>query len=361
MAAGQQRLAHLILSDPEGCAFRTIGETARMAEVHESSVVRFSSALGLDGYPGLVQLCRQHLREQAQLVRRFEEAQRNQDSNDLLATVAAFDERNLARTYARIDRQDWHRAVTLLADAPAIHVIGLWKCFSIAHLLAHLLHLVRRKVYLLYSVSGLLIDQLHDISPDDVLVAISIHRYVTETLRAVAFAHEQKVRTIVLTDNPASPLVPYADVIFYVETSGVTILRSVAAFSSLVQALATAVALQLGTRSRTELVIDEELYQGFGAFVEQSSMIEEPKPTRSTSVADKPRQSRKQPANPSGRSRAREGPPVPRKRKDELPTRGAHRLGVRAGTGRAREVPIETKLSERSQPAARNPAGSGGH
>ena len=269
-SSGQQRIARLFLSDPEGCAFRTIGETARNAEVHESSVVRFATALGLDGYPGLLGLCRQQISDQAQLLRRFDEAQRHAGPEDLLTAVASHDQRNLARTYALIDRESWQRAVKLLSKAPAIHVIGLRKCFAVAYLLTYLLHLVRRNVQQLTSASGLLVDQLRDVRDADVLVAISIHRYTVDTLRVLIFAHERGLRTIVLTDNPASPLVPYADVVFYVETSGVTILRSITAFNSLVQALATAVAVELGTRSRSELLLDEELHRTFNAFVDEA-------------------------------------------------------------------------------------------
>jgi DNA-binding MurR/RpiR family transcriptional regulator len=267
-APGQHRIARLLLSDPEGCAFRTIGETARAADVHESSVVRFAASLGLDGYPGLVALCRRQLSDQAHLVRRFEEARQYEAADDLLATVAANDSRNLARTYARIDEASWERAVELLAAAPAIHVIGLRKCFSVAYLLTYLLHLVRRNVRQVTSASGLLVDELRDLTSGEVFVAIAIHRYTADTLRALAHAREQGLDTIVLTDNPASPLVAHADVVFYVETSGVTILRSLTAFASLVQALATAVAIKLGTGSRSQLLLDEELHDAFRVFID---------------------------------------------------------------------------------------------
>ena len=46
LAPGQQRIARLLMADPEGTAFRTISESARRAEVHESSVVRFANSLG---------------------------------------------------------------------------------------------------------------------------------------------------------------------------------------------------------------------------------------------------------------------------------------------------------------------------
>lgn len=267
LAQGQQRIARLLLSDPEGCAFRTIGEMARATKVHESSVGRFSVMLGLDGYPALAKLCRQELAEQAQLVRRFERAQRDGAGDNLLARVAEDDQRNLARSFAAIEASTWNKGVDMLATAPAIHVVGLRKCFAVAYLLTYLLHIVRRNVRQIGSTGGILVDELRDLSPDDVFVAVSIYRYSADTLRALTYARERGLKTIALTDNPASPLASAADVVFFAETGGVTLLRSLTAFTTLVQALATAVALRLNKRGRSELLLDEELLDTFDVYV----------------------------------------------------------------------------------------------
>jgi len=50
LAAGQRRIARVLLADPEATAFRSIGETAKIAEVHESSLVRFAASLACPAY-----------------------------------------------------------------------------------------------------------------------------------------------------------------------------------------------------------------------------------------------------------------------------------------------------------------------
>jgi DNA-binding MurR/RpiR family transcriptional regulator len=268
LAPGQQRIAEILLSDPEGCAFWTVSDMARAAAVHESSVVRFATSLGLSGYPSLVALCRRQLAEQAQLVRRFEQAKELGESDDLLAAAANDDQRNVERTLASLDRKSWEAAAKLLADASAVHVLGVRKCFSVAHLLTYLLHLVRRNVVQVAPSSEMLVDDLRDIEKGDAFVAISIHRYTADTVRALAYAKERGLATIALTDNAASPLVAHADVVIYVETGGVMLLRSVTAFTSVVQALATAVAVRLGTNSRDQLLRDEHLLDVFDVYLD---------------------------------------------------------------------------------------------
>lgn len=264
-APGQQRIAKVLLTDPEGTAFRTIAETAHVAGVHQSSLVRFATSLGFPGYPALVKLCREQLAEQAHLVRRFELAEQH-GAAELFAAAVEHDQQNLARTYARIEPAEWDRAVTMLAEAPRVHIMGLRKCLSVAQIMSYLLHMVRPGVRHVVPVTGGLVDELRDLERDDVFVAISIRRYTADTVRAMQYASEHGLSTIALTDDAASPLAAAADATFFVDTTGVTILRSLSAFVSLVQTLSTAVALKKGARTRAELRQDEALLDAFDIY-----------------------------------------------------------------------------------------------
>lgn len=270
-APGQQRIARLLLQDPEGTALRSITETARLAGVHQSSLVRFASALGLQGYPALVRLCRDQLTEQVHLVQRFEQAQQHDTPQDLLGSIVEHDQQNLTRTFSRIEQETWRSIVSTLAEAPRVHVMGLRKCLSVAQLLSYLLHMVRPDVRLVAPATGSLVDELRDLRAGDAFVGISIRRYTADTARAMELAKHRGLHTVALTDDAASPLANSADDVLFVETAGVTVLRSLSAFVSLSQALATATALHLGTSSRDELLQDEKLLDSFDVYTEKLS------------------------------------------------------------------------------------------
>src|ERR1700691_3849368 len=72
LTPNQQKIAELVLRDPEYCAFMTISELAHAVDINESTVVRFATALGLAGYPQLTKLCQQMLQDKLQMVRRFD-------------------------------------------------------------------------------------------------------------------------------------------------------------------------------------------------------------------------------------------------------------------------------------------------
>jgi DNA-binding MurR/RpiR family transcriptional regulator len=279
-APGQRRIAEMLLSDPEGTAFRTIGEAAAVADVHKSSLVRFAEMLGLSGYPALVALCREQLAERAQMVRRFDRAEQLHDAVSLFNAVVEHDQQNLARTFALILPSEWEKAVGWLAEAPRIHMMGTRKCLAVAQLMSYLLRMVRPGVHLVAPTTGGLVDELRELQPQDVFVGVSIRRYTAETVRAMQYAQQCGLRTIALTDDWASPLAACGDITFYVESRGVTILRSVSAFISLAQALSTAVALRTGTRSRAELREDEALLDIFDVY------IADPDPTATADPRD---------------------------------------------------------------------------
>lgn len=267
LTRSQKLLAERVMADPEGVAFMTVTELAVAVGVNESTVVRFATSLGLEGYPGLTRVCRERLREQAQLLRRFGNLERlTQGSGDPLEAALGFEHANIARSLSGIDRKSWAKAVKKLASAQRVHVFGLRKCHSVAYLLGYLLRMVRDEVATLSAGQGTLPDELRRVRRGDVFVTIGIHRYSRDTVRAFEWAKKVKATTITLTDNPSSPLAAGADHVFYVETTGVAVLRSVTGFVAIAQAMANAVATQRGVEARSALASEEELLIEFDVY-----------------------------------------------------------------------------------------------
>jgi len=267
LTRSQKLLAERVMADPEGVAFMTVTDLASAVGVNESTVVRFATGLGLEGYPGLTRVCRERLRAQAQLVRRFGNVERmTQGAGDPLEIALGFEHANITRSLSGIDRKSWAKATKKLASAPRVHVLGMRKCHSVAYLLGYLLRMVRDEVATLSAGQGTLPEELRRVRRGDVFVTIGIHRYSRDTVRAFERAKKVKATTITLTDNPSSPLAAGADHVFYVETTGVAVLRSVTGFVAVAQAMANAVAAQRGVEARSALASEEELLIEFDVY-----------------------------------------------------------------------------------------------
>lgn len=244
---GQLRIAHLLLADPEGTAFRGITEAARLAKVHESSIMRFANSLGLPGYPAIMELCRVWLAEQVRLARRAENVVSS--PGGLPAAMLETEQTNLARSYGQLDSAGWQRAVGMLSEASRVYVIGLRDCAAVAGLLSLRLGRARGNVL---RLGDSLVDELREFADREVLVAVAVRRYAAETVRAAEHARGRGLRVIALTDNAASPLCEVAEVSLFAETEAVGPARSLTACLSLSQALAAEVSLRLGVTHSDE-------------------------------------------------------------------------------------------------------------
>ncbi|TAM91850.1 MurR/RpiR family transcriptional regulator [bacterium] len=268
LTASHQRIARLLLTEPANCAFMTISELAEAAEVDASTVSRFAARIGLTGYPALARLCQERLRADAQLLQRFDSlAYRASSSAGAFGGVVANDQRNIAQTFAHVQAHGhWDETVATLARARTVYVVGLRVCYSPAYLLAYLLSMLRAGVVFISTEAGRLPDWLRDLGPGDALVVASIHPYSRDAVATFQFAQRRGATTISLTDNAASPIARGASFVYYVETAGVSIMRSVTAFVSLAETLASAVALRLGKAARAELSAQEEMLREFGSY-----------------------------------------------------------------------------------------------
>jgi DNA-binding MurR/RpiR family transcriptional regulator len=272
LSPSHRLVAERVLADPEGLAFMTITDLATAVGVHESTIVRFASGLGLAGYPALTQICRARLKERAQLLRRFDNLEGlSTRENSPLQQAVSFDKANITRTFARIDLDTWDRVVHELACAPTVFTLGLRKCYAVSYLLGYLLRLLRPNIKTLELSAGTLPEDLALLKPGDAFVGIAIHRYTAESVRAFKWASEHGATTIALTDNEASPLSRYATHCFYIDTSGVGVLRSMTAFTAIAQALATDVTAALGSSVRGALTIEESLHDEFDTYLQPES------------------------------------------------------------------------------------------
>jgi DNA-binding MurR/RpiR family transcriptional regulator len=260
LTPNQQKIADVLLRDPEYCAFMTISELAAAVGVNESTIVRFATALGLPGYPQLTKLCQQMVQDKLQMVRRFDMLdKRSADGRgDAFQQAAANETANISRTFAQLDPGKWSQAVRAITDARRVCVLGLRLTYSLAHLLSYQLGLLRDDVEQLSLGVGDLPDRIRRLEDRDVFIALGIQPYVQDTVRAMDYACGQGTSTVALTDRPSSPLARRADISFYIDATGGSVSRSVTGFCALIQLLVGGVAAAGGEQTRKRLASEEQ-------------------------------------------------------------------------------------------------------
>ncbi|MEM8950556.1 MAG: MurR/RpiR family transcriptional regulator [Pseudomonadota bacterium] len=221
-----QQLAEYALDHPDDMALETIAVIASRAKVPPSSLIRFSKALGFDGFSSMQRLFRDRLLARApnygERIRRIS-AESRPDGRSLpsmmLHDVAASGIEGLERLHQDMPLAQLQSAIVMLGRARLVHVIAQRRAFPVASYLAYLLNEMSRPACLLDGVGGMLEQQARAISSDDVLVAISFQPYSVEVAALAERCRDNKVPLIGITDGQLSPLARLADVSFEIMES----------------------------------------------------------------------------------------------------------------------------------------------
>ncbi len=229
-----RQIAEFALANPNDMALETVSAIATRAAVQPSSLIRFAKAFGYDGFSSMQRVFRTRLTErQPSYSERIKALKaRSGPQMDAFTVLDRFtDAAGHALTHLREETRPelLERAVELLAKSAQIHVMGQRRAYPVAAYLTYMLSHLGRRVSLIDSVGGLVREQAANLSPKDLLLAVSFQTYAPDTLATATRARDQGSKIIAITDGPLSPFAALADVCFEVEEAQVESFRSLSA------------------------------------------------------------------------------------------------------------------------------------
>lgn len=259
LPSAQRRVADLLARQYRRLAFLSAEEVAALAGVSDSTVVRLAMALGYRGYADLQRAVREALDEHLHPVDRIRRDLHGvRAENELFDRLMAVDEASIRETRSRLAAESVVRAAQTLAQARVVYIIGLRGSYPLAFFLALHLGQVRPHVVLLEAHGGTALDPLASAQGSGVLVAISMSRYSSLTVRAAEFARQRGLLVLAITDSPGSPLAPLAHQLLLVSADDVP--AACVAGLSLCNVLASLVRRRLGAEGRrTSLALETML------------------------------------------------------------------------------------------------------
>lgn len=241
---GQKQIAHFILEHYDKAAFMTASRLGVTVGVSESTVVRFATELGYDGYPHLQRALQEMIRNKLTSVQRMEVAGDRMGGRDVLQTVLHADTDMIRVTLDEIDRDAFQGAVDALMGAKRIYILGVRSSSALASFLGFYFNLLFENVTLVHTNSvSEIFEQVLRIGPGDVLFGISFPRYSKRTLSAMKYARDRGARVIALTDSQLSPLARVADHVLLARSDMASFVDSLVAPLSVINALIVAVGM----------------------------------------------------------------------------------------------------------------------
>ena len=242
LSKGQKRIAQYILSSYDKAAFLTAGTLGKTVQVSESTVVRFAAELGYEGYPQMQQALQEMVLSRLTGVQRMEVATERISQEDILSTVLRGDMDRLRDSSESIRREAFDSAVEALLAAKRIYVMGVRSSSALASFLSYYLNYIFEDVHLITTSSDSeVFEQIVRISSGDAIVGISFPRYSSATIQAMKYARAAGATTIALTDSESSPLADHTDCLLAAKSDMVSIVDSLVAPMSVINALLLAV------------------------------------------------------------------------------------------------------------------------
>lgn len=264
---GQKRIAEYILENYDKAAFMTASKLGSLVGVSESTVVRFASELGYDGYPSMQRALQEMIRSRLTSTQRIKAAGEMFEHQDLISAVLQADMDKIREVMDGADRQEFKRVTDLLVQAKHIYILGVRSSAYLAGYLNFYLHLLTENVRLVQSnAGGEIFEQMFRIGPGDVLLAISFPRYSKITVNTVQFARDRGATIVAVTDNELAPVYQMADAAVLAPCEMLSFVDSMVAPLSLINALLIALALRKGTDVSRTFGDLETIWNEYGVF-----------------------------------------------------------------------------------------------
>lgn len=239
---GQLRIAKFLVENFDKAAFMTAAKLGVTAGVSESTVVRFATELGFEGYPEMRRALQEMIRNRLTSLQRIEVARSVMGTGETLTQILHSDMEKIQLTLDSIDRVQFKKAVEKILAAKRIYILGTRTSAALSVFLGFYFNLLFENVKVLYENSASeIFEQILRIGPEDVVIGISFPRYSKRTVKAVRFARDMGATVIGLTDVTTSPIARMADISLLAKSDMVSFVDSLVAPLSLINALIVAV------------------------------------------------------------------------------------------------------------------------
>lgn len=245
-----KEVSRYVSAHPQSIAIDTAAVVAEKAGVHASTLVRFASHFGFNGFSELQKLYKEHLHQNYQsngdYGARIRTLQQSVGEQDPVTPVQLLNEFTDANTLSlqhgrdRIDPESLNFAIELMHMAPTIHLCGVRRAFPVTMYLAYALGHLQVNCQAITGIGLMHDDQLNTAGKNDVLIAVTFSPYAEAVQEMIKIACDRGVAIVLITDDKSCPSASLADIVFTVQEAEVRSFRSLTSTMCLAQTLCIA-------------------------------------------------------------------------------------------------------------------------
>ena len=267
---GQRRIAQYITESYDKAAFMTANRLGKTVGVSESTVVRFAVDLGFDGYPSMQKAMQEMVLNRLTSVQRIEVASDRYGDQDVVSTVLHADIEKLRQTEDTLNREEFQCAVNAILKAKRIYILGVRSVAPLANFLGYYLNYMFHNVHVVSGVSaGEMFEKIVSVNSEDVVIAFSFPRYSASTTKGARYCNSAGATVIGFTDSKLSPLGQCCDHVLVAKSDMLSLVDSLVAPLSVVNALIVAVAAKREKELSRTLANLEKIWDEYDVYEKQ--------------------------------------------------------------------------------------------
>ncbi len=268
MSKSHKAIASYISEHYEQAVFMTAAKLGETLGISESTVVRFASGIGYEGYPEFQKDLEECVKGKLNSVQRMHAKYSKSSQSEVLNSVLTADIEKIQHTIEHLDPAAFDMAVNTILEAEHIYIMGLRSNEPLAEFLHFYLNMIRGGVILLKTTSVTeTFEQMIRISDRDCFIGISFPRYSMRTLKAMEFASDANAKVIAITDSVNSPMNLYSSCNLLARSDMVSIVDSLVAPLSVINALVVSLCLKCPQEVRKNLERLEETWNNYQVYL----------------------------------------------------------------------------------------------
>lgn len=268
MSKSHKAIASFISEHYDQAVFMTAARLGETLGISESTVVRFASGIGYEGYPEFQKALEECVKSKLNSVQKMDAKYGRSSQSEVLTSVITADIEKLQHTIENLDSAAFELAVNTILEADTVYIMGLRSNEPLAEFLHFYLNMIRGGVVLLKTTSvSETFEQMIRINEKDCFIGISFPRYSMRTLKAMEFASDRNAKVIAITDSVNSPMNLYSSCNLLARSDMVSIVDSLVAPLSVINAMVVALCLKCPQDVKKNLEMLEDTWNNYQVYL----------------------------------------------------------------------------------------------
>lgn len=265
----QHQLARYFLDHEDVVAFASAHVIGKETDVSAATVVRFAQALGYGGYTELQDEIRSTFPQYHTALQKIEQHLLDASLvNNIPTDIAEVNIRNIEQTLQDISLDTLKQAADAIIGANRIRIFGGGLSSAAVVMAEHSLKMLGFRVRAIVNGGLAQTLELAALDAEDIVIVISIWRYLKASIAVAEYARDAGVKIIALTDSLVSPIARLSDFVFVATMERAAHNRSLTGLFSLIDLINATIVAERPQESLQALQRIDDLYHQQGDFAE---------------------------------------------------------------------------------------------